>query len=636
MRKQKKNYTIIGKNKARLICLLAIVICILLYFKLNTVLFDAACDRDHFMEGYFVNTSGCHVLALNAFAKTAIEHLKPFPPMKCSKKKLLEAKTINDENYLILSMTEKKILKAFAVERISDINCNFKMVKRINDNVNKYTESGTFRLGKQRKQIKLKSGSIIIRIECFSPGNKSVYHDVHFLLPAPKANPLPKAHLSVMILGIDSISHMQYLRTMPLLRSYIEGLPHIEFWGYNRIGRNTYPNLIPLFSGRNETELEQDCYSRKYGYDKCDFIWQKFKAVGYNTCYAEDNSVIGTFNYGKRGFKAAPTDYYFRPVMLEIDSHTRYSIDKDEYVHCSASRKYADVHHEFIYKMMPHLKSGPHFSVFWETQGVHDYFQYPKFLDTNYLKLLKRLRSKHILSNTLVFLMSDHGIRFGAFRATYQGMMEESQPFLTVIYPKWFETLYPLAMANLKENAHSLVTTFDLHATLKDLTNVELLENDQIEERTLQLQELGLNMPRGISLFLPIPETRDCQLANIPAQFCLCHKLNQIATTDLRSQRAAQFIVESINYLLRNFPLCQHLELNELQDAYLLERSNDEEVFVVKVRLSTLPGGGSFEGTTTFARDSLALNGPIIRINKYGNQSYCVQHNYQIEMYCYC
>ncbi|KAH8262892.1 hypothetical protein KR044_001709 [Drosophila immigrans] len=590
------------------------------------------------MDGYFVNTSGCHMMALNAFSKTAIAHLEPLKPMKCNRIKLLDDRIINGENYLVLSRPGRDILERFDVKSISDIYCDYKIIERVNDDVNKYTETGRFHLRNERKQKKLKSGSIITRIQCFGCGNKSVYHDVHFFLPAPPAEDLPSArpHLSVMILGIDSVSHMQFIRTMPLLRAYIEGLPHVEFWGYNRVGRNTYPNLLPLFSGLNETELEHDCYTKERGYVKCDFIWNHFKAAGFNTCYAEDNSAIGTFNYGKRGFKSAPTDYYLRPVMLEINTHTRYSIDKDELVHCTAGRKFADILHEFIYKMMPHLRRGPHFSVFWETQGVHDYFQYPKFLDKNYLMLLKRLRSKHILSNTLVFLMADHGIRFGSFRSTYQGMLEESQPLLTAIYPKWFEELHPLAMANFKRNAHSLITTFDLHETLKDLTNVELLLNEQIEKRTQQLQQhRGQNMPRGISLFLPIPETRDCQLANIPAQFCLCQKLHQIATTDHRSQRAAHFVVKSINHLLDDFPLCQQLKLKELQVAYLLERSNDE-VFGVKVRLTTLPGEGAFEGTTTFSADFLALNGPIIRINKYGNQSYCVQHNYQIEMYCYC
>ncbi|KAH8378348.1 hypothetical protein KR093_010839, partial [Drosophila rubida] len=465
---------------------------------------------------------------------------------------------------------------------------------------------------------------------------KVVYHDVHFFLQVPKKPSEFKRRLSVMIIGIDSVSHMQFLRGMPLLRAYINGLPNIEFWGYNRVGRNTYPNLVPLFSGLNETELEKKCYEGERNFDKCDFIWHHFKANGFNTCYAEDNSAIGNFNYCKWGFNAKPTDYYLRNVMLEIDTYTRYSIDKKELVHCTAGRKYSDVLHEFMHRMMPHLRRGPHFSFFWETQGVHDYFEYSKFLDYKYLRLLKRLRMHNILKNTLVFLMADHGMRFGSFRSTYQGMMEESQPFLTIIYPNWFAASHPQAMKNLQKNAHSLVTTFDLHETLKDLTNVKVLTDPEIRSRTGQLRQLGQNMTRGISLFLPIPETRDCELASIPAQFCLCQKLQQIDTTDQRSQQAALFVVTAINRLISNFTLCQQLQLQELQAAYLMQRNNDDEVFGVKVRFSTLPGAGAFEGTTMFVGNSLALNGPIIRINKYGNQSYCVPNNYKIEMYCYC
>ncbi|XP_034473440.1 uncharacterized protein LOC117780871 [Drosophila innubila] len=590
------------------------------------------------MEGYFINTTGCRMLALNPFSKTALSYLSQIEPMKCTKVKLLDAKTIKGENYLVLAMSKEEIVKICNVERISDVYCEYNVIKRQDDNVNKYSESGIFRLSNQKKQIKLKSGPIVLRVECYVEKRKTVYHDVHFLVPKPKY-PFPSSprlkHLSVMIIGIDSLSHMQFLRAMPLLGAYIETLPHVEFWGYNRVGHNTYPNLMPLFSGLNETELEKDCYIGQFNYDKCNFIWQHFKEAGYNTSYAEDNSVIGTFNYGKWGFNKKPTDFYLRPVMVEVDKYTRYSIDEQEDIHCSGSRKYSEILHEFIYKMIPHLKQGPHFSISWETQGVHDYFNYPKFLDKDYLKLLKRLRSNHILSNTLVFLMSDHGLRFGSFRSTSQGMLEVSQPLLIAIYPKWLEEAYPLAISNLRKNAHSLITTFDLHATLKDLTNINLLQNSHIENRSLLLKDLGQNMPRGISLFLPIPETRDCQLASIPAEFCLCHKLHQVSSTDDKSEKAAQLMVERINLYIKNYTYCESLELNEILDAYILKRSNDDHGIGLKVRFRTQPGEGLFEGTATFSGNSLTLNGPILRINRYGNQSYCV-HNYKIEMYCYC
>ncbi|KAL7739811.1 hypothetical protein ACLKA6_018056 [Drosophila palustris] len=576
MPKSNKSYTN-GSRKVRWMCLVAILICTLLYFKINTAFLNES-DRDFFLEGYFVNTSGCRMLALNPYSMKALSYLSRLEPMECTQVKLLDAKTIKGNNYLILAMPKEKIVEACDVKRISDVYCAYKVVKRRGDNQHGYSETTTFRLRNEKRQIKLKSGPTIVRIQCFGGQNKSVYHDVHFFVPTPsrqRGRTSSESRLSVMIIGIDSLSHMQFLRTMPSLAAYVKRLPHVEFWGYNRVGRNTYPNLVPLFSGLNERELESQCYNGQMNYDKCDLIWKHFKAAGYNTTYAEDTFIGGTFNYGKRGFRKQPTDFYLRPVMLEVDRFTRYSIDEQEDIHCSGSRRYADILYEFIYKMIPHLREAT------------------ALLDKDYVNLLSRLRSSHILNNTLVLLMSDHGLRYGSFRSSYQGMLEESQPLLIAIYPQWLEESYPLAISNLRRNAHSLVTTFDLHATLKDLTNLSLLNDSHIEHRQMLLQELDHNMPRGINLFLPIPESRNCELAGIPSSFCLCQTFSLLDTADEKSEQAAHFVVESINNRISSYKQCRILGLQKIQEAYVLNRNQIQREVEVKVRVQTSPGKGS-------------------------------------------
>lgn len=71
--------------------------------------------------------------------------------------------------------------------------------------------------------------------------------------------------------------------------------------------------------------------------------------------------------------------------------------------------------------------------------------------------------------------MSDHGIRWGDIRKTYQGQMEERLPFVIITLPKWLKETYPVAAANLKKNVRRLTTPFDLHETLKDLLDVNNL-----------------------------------------------------------------------------------------------------------------------------------------------------------------
>lgn len=617
----------------RWIILACLFICGLLYLKIDGM--DNDSNRDHLVEGYFVNTSGCHMLAMNPFSKTALRHLQHFEELKCTELQLLSAETRAGQNYLELMMSVDEIEEAFSVNDISDIQCVVKMVKRATETWNNYTEKGSFRLRTDdQKQIHIPSGPAIVNVLCYE-GSSTVYRDVHFFIPPP---PVPhqirhrRESLSVMIIGIDSVSHMHFKRTMPLLNAYIKRLPHVEFWGYNRVGRNSFPNLVPMLSGLNDSELNDLCYTGRRNFDSCPLIWKDFKAAGYRTVLAED-SIFGTFNYGVHGFHRQPTDFYMRPLMVEINRHTRYSIDENEVIHCTAGRKYAEVLYEFMYKMMPHLKANKHFSMFWQSQGVHDYFNYAQFLDEPYVKLFDRLKNTGIMDNTIIFLMSDHGLRMSHFRSTYQGMIEESQPLLTAIYPYWMEQEYPLAMENFEKNAHSLITTFDLHATLKDLTHENRLCNENVANRRQIQKKQGRNIPRGLSLFLPIPEERDCDMAGIPSAFCLCHTFKQIDSDDDRVQKVAYFIVHSINQLIIDYAQCQRLRLGAILDAYKLDRSKNQ--FDYKVQLRTIPGHGLFEGTITATDHSLALNGPILRINRYGNQSYCIR-NVHIEMYCYC
>jgi arylsulfatase A-like enzyme len=66
------------------------------------------------------------------------------------------------------------------------------------------------------------------------------------------------------------------------------------------------------------------------------------------------------------------------------------------------------------------------FSFFWTSSMSHDFISYPLLIDQNLSDLLKFIKSEKYLENTILFIMSDHGIRFGSFRqTTFQGMVEE-------------------------------------------------------------------------------------------------------------------------------------------------------------------------------------------------------------------
>lgn len=123
--------------------------------------------------------------------------------------------------------------------------------------------------------------------------------------------------LSVLILGIDSVSRLNFYRTMPKTAKYLRETGWIGLKGYNKIGDNTFPNLMAILTGQSSQQAYSRCKPTvAYKLDNCPFLWHNFRNAGYVTAYGEDETMLNTFNYLKVGFVKPPTDYYLRPYML--------------------------------------------------------------------------------------------------------------------------------------------------------------------------------------------------------------------------------------------------------------------------------------------------------------------------------
>lgn len=96
-------------------------------------------------------------------------------------------------------------------------------------------------------------------------------------------------HLSVIIFGTDSASRLNMRRHLPQTYRYLTGtLGAVDLTGFNKVGDNTFPNLIPILSGLSTQELaKHPCVPKKETFDRCNWIWKDFKRNGYVTAYIE-------------------------------------------------------------------------------------------------------------------------------------------------------------------------------------------------------------------------------------------------------------------------------------------------------------------------------------------------------------
>ncbi|CAG9566682.1 unnamed protein product [Danaus chrysippus] len=440
---------------------------------------------------------------------------------------------------------------------------------------------------------------------------------------------------NVIIMGIDALSRLNFHRTMPKTLAYLKKKGAIEFYGYNKVGDNTFPNLSPILLGMKDTDLKKACWPHvRATFDNCPFIWDLFKSVGYYTAFGEDTSSLGTFNFEKVGFSRTPTDYYLHTFMHEAELYTGNNRDFNSYI-CMGNKYFYKVLLDYIENLTMSLRNSKLFGFFWEVTMSHDYLNYPMAMDEEYEIFLKNLDDARYLDDTILIILSDHGIRWGDIRYTKQGRLEERLPLLHILLPESFRANYSLAYNNIKLNSNRLTTPFDIYATLIDLLHMDGISNENLKLRS----ETSYGNDRAISLFMPILSNRTCTTAGIDDHWCTCRRGRKIPIFSAEAYDAADNLLTLINQQLKGYYRCAHLMLEELIEVTEIisgtpyEKEEGWREFLVVIRTS--PGDAVFEATLRQDGQTWSLAGTVSRLNLYGQQGHCI-HHYQLKLYCFC
>lgn len=185
-------------------------------------------------------------------------------------------------------------------------------------------------------------------------------------------------------------------------------------------------------------------------------------------------------------------------------------------------------------------------------------------LDTDLKEFLEKFLGRK--ERSVVFLMADHGMRYGAWFTQVDGSHEHRLPALFVIASEDVMDSIDNSRDLLRHNTGRLVGKIDLHATLMDLS--EIYRNN---EKYFEILCNTSKRFRSYSLFRePIPDTRTCMDVNIPSFWCSCMPFEEIeieskegiSVLPLLEQTIWQINTETVTAThTRNSP-CQKLSLN--------------------------------------------------------------------------
>ncbi|CAC5408967.1 unnamed protein product [Mytilus coruscus] len=320
----------------------------------------------------------------------------------------------------------------------------------------------------------------------------------------------------------------------------------------------------------------------------------------------------------------------------------------NSYHDCVHGRTETDIVLDYLKNFVKMFQYKPHFSFTFMTRLTHDYLEGTYKADNIYLKFFKDMFESDKLKNTVVFFFSDHGMRFGNLRETFVGKLEERLPFMLIVFPPWFIKKYPDIHRNLQINARRLTTPFDIFATLEHILDFNGIEKKEIKQK------------RSLSLLHEIPEDRTCDDAGILPHWCTCSKIEKLNIQNKTVIKIGNTMVSKINQDLKDsFAVCEKLYLKSIKYALLVIPSDKvlrfkrtrkhvkdrkviygdhlKSLFGYQITVQTKPGDAVFEGTLRFdeKRKTYDLVGDVSRINKYGDQSHCIEQHH-LKKLCYC
>ncbi|XP_069138513.1 uncharacterized protein [Argopecten irradians] len=467
--------------------------------------------------------------------------------------------------------------------------------------------------------------------------------------------------MSVLILGIDSLSRNSAIRKLPKTMKYVEDvLGGITFKGFTKVGENTFPNLVPLLTGRKADPKELPHVFDEAYYDSMPLIHHNFSRAGYATLYAEDWPAFSTFNYAANGFKIQPSDHYIRPLYLamkklqplttSLDQVLLYLEDKNIKLKSSSLCFQGRLKHlmflEYYKRFVDSYKNEAKFAFTWLNEISHDYSNFLEIADHDFVQFLTWLKMSGHLDNSVLVLISDHGSRSEAIRNTVAGRIEVRMPLLSVVLPGRFKQRHPDLIDTLLQNTKVITTPFDVHAFIADVLH------NNFDQKPLSKKDGKL--AREISLFRKIPKERTCTDAGIHELYCACFTSTRVNVSTAIVTEIARASITKINLLLaRVKDKCAELTLSTIKDAQLIEsnfkRVVEYEKFTLRnfifqpeqdrrkylILFKAAPSNALFEVTASVASDNAIDLGDILRTNKYRDQSKCMVDRL-LRNYCLC
>ncbi|KAG0083068.1 hypothetical protein BGZ93_010453 [Podila epicladia] len=325
---------------------------------------------------------------------------------------------------------------------------------------------------------------------------------------------------NVLVLFMDAVARRQFYRklaktsaTVAHLDKSQEGGPQLhEFFRYHSVGFNTNANSAAIYT--NASDLVRPAVAP---------IWKDFYEGGYITTRVEDNCEDWSTQYTG----SASSQYFDHELQAPFCLPPYYPLVGNPFgnfdgpysivrrcLHGTNVHNYA---FEYMNQFRQRYTDQPWFQMGSLIEGHEGTGEVLLTIDDDLSKFFEGMERDGTLENTIIFTMADHGLHMGInFMFTPSGRIEHMNPYLSVILPPLLSKKYPSLARGLQHNQQSLVTGWNIHATLKMLARGVMPAHGDDDETD------GGAWRKGTLFDEELNPGRTCEEARIPEEFCKC------------------------------------------------------------------------------------------------------------------
>ncbi|TKR70877.1 hypothetical protein L596_022844 [Steinernema carpocapsae] len=457
----------------------------------------------------------------------------------------------------------------------------------------------------------------------------------------------------VVLMIVDSVSMSAMARALPsTLKLLQDDFGAVVFRHFNKIELNSAPNGAAFLVGTQIYDIYRSPYSDaipadvpqkewcfEQPMDNRSFIAFPFRDAGYKTMMAED-WIHGTFLYPACvGFTKKHVDHYNRAYILRVEGSQDKGGDPKmaNIVYKESCREPQNTLLDYLSQFLKAYEDQAKFSISWISQLGHDRMNNVYHADKDFYKFFHDNRER--LRNSFIIFMGDHGMRYGDFRDSKFGAVEDNNPGFVMAVPEKLRN--SSLMQIVKENSKSLFTPYDLYATLNDIASV-LPESNFTDFSPLDLNKRLKGVFHGSSLLRPLPQPRHCGNLRIPFEYCTCEvNYKALPPTDELLPIAEQFLIDELNAEIRSFNASDTCAALTLQPNSSSLEQLDVAPNLFQITTVAKPSGGKFNTLITAHRSENGTlkieraTGSFSRLNSYHGQSDCLK-DVRIEPICFC